>query len=142
MNQLDLLLQNSLAALAGGCAAESSAFPVESLEFGCVAFFKESSWKPYSWHRNAHEHRSSHPGISISDTNNQVAYGSSKLENRDPDTTLFVTHDDCSILGRTTAFLLQYSAPLTVFDVDFRKTAVEKVSASLEKKLKRKLADV
>lgn len=144
MNQLDLLLQNSLADLAAGFDLnDANATDPSQLEFGTVAFFKESSWRPFSWHRNAKDKtRASHPGLSTATNRNQVAFGSSKLEDRDPATTLFVTPAQCTILDRKTAFLLQYSAPLNIYDVDFRKTAIAKISPNLNKELKRKLVGV
>ncbi len=143
MNQLDLLLKNSLAGLAAGYDDSLAEASAESVKFASVAFFRESSWKPCSWYRNAREScRSSHPGLSISKTRNQIAFGSSSLEGRDPHTTLFASPDECSVLGRKTAFLLQYSAPLNVFDVDYSKTAIEDLSPKLKVELERKLASV
>jgi hypothetical protein len=143
MNQLDLLLQNSLASLAAGYDDEPARQRPESLELGCVAFFRESSWKPYAWHRNARQNkRHSHPGLSIASGKDQVAYGSSRIEGREPQTTLLVKPTDCSLLNRPTAFLLQYSAPLNIFDIDFRKTAIAEISSKLKKELNRKLAGV
>jgi len=143
MNQLDLLLKNSLAALTAGYNDSTAEISAESVTFASVAFFRESSWKPCSWYRNAREHgRASHPGLSVSKTRNQIAFGSSSLEGRDPDTTLFVSPKDCSILGRKTAFLLQYSAPLNIYDVDFSRTAIADISPWLKNELERKLAGV
>ncbi len=143
MNQLDLLLKNSLLGLAAGSCDDEAEILSGSVEFGCVAFFRESSWKPSAWHCNAREYsRTSHPGLSISNVSSQVAYGSSRLEERNPATTLIVSPSDCPILDRKTAFLLQYSAPLSIFDIDFRKTAVADLSPRLKKELERKLAGV
>lgn len=142
MNQFDLLLRNSLAALAGETACLTETGNVESLEFGTVAFFKENSWKLCTWHQSSCQKRSSHPGLSIATGCNQIAFGSSKIADRDPKTTLIASSAECSILKRPTAFLLQYSAPLNVFDIDFRKTATAKISQKLELQLQRKLANV
>ncbi|NLF98286.1 MAG: hypothetical protein GX569_16260 [Candidatus Riflebacteria bacterium] len=142
MNQLDLLLQNSLAQLAME-ASTDQAEVTESLSFATAAFFRESCWKSLDWHRAASGHkRTSHPGLSISHRQNQVAFGSSKTDDRDPATTLLVSPADCPILERKTAFLLQYSAPLTIFDVDCRRSATAKISPELEHELKRKLKRV
>jgi len=142
MNQLDLLLHNSLAQLAME-ASSGEAKVSESLSFATAAFFRESCWKSLDWHRKASGHkRTSHPGLSISTRHNQVAFGSSKTSGRNPDTTLIVSPADCSILECTTAFLLQYSAPLTIFDIDFRRSATARISAELEQELNRKLKRV
>jgi hypothetical protein len=142
MNQLDLLLQNSLAQLAMETTT-GEAEVSDSLDFATAAFFRESCWKSFDWHRAASgQKRTSHPGLSISSRNNQVAFGSSKTDGREPATTLIVTPADCSILERRTAFLLQYSAPLTIFDVDYRRSATAKISPELEQELKRKLKRV
>ncbi|HPW59414.1 MAG TPA: hypothetical protein PLK58_12280 [Candidatus Rifleibacterium sp.] len=143
MNQLDLLLKNSLAGLAAGYDDSAAEVSAESVKFASVAFFRESGWKPCSWYRNAREHgRASHPGLSVAKTRNQIAFGSSSLEGRDPQTTLFVSPNECQILGKKTAFLLQYSAPLSVFDVDYSRTSVADISPALKDELERKLAGV
>ncbi len=143
MNQLDLLLRNSLAGLAAGYDDSVAEVSAQSVKFASVAFFRESSWKPCSWYRNAHEYgRTSHPGLSVAKTRNQIAFGSSSLEGRDPQTTLFVSPRDCSILGRKTAFLLQYSAPLNIFDIDYSRTTTADISPELKSELERKLAGV
>jgi hypothetical protein len=143
MNQLDLLLKNSLANLSASYEDSENCPLINSIAFGCAAFFRESSWKPYSWHRDVKEHRrSSHPGLSISRSHNQVAFGSSHVEGRESDKTLLVSPRDCSVLTCKTAFLLQYSAPLNVFDIDFRKTSIADLSKRCQKELERKLAGV
>jgi len=143
MKQLDFLIYNSLSALAGDYAdnAADNNCP-EVIPFGQVAFIKESSWQTALWYRSSStDKRSSHPGLSISSEKNQVAFGSSGLADRDIRKTLFVAPSDCPVLKQKTAFLLQYSAPVNIYAIDFRKSTTANLTDRLIKELQRKLTD-
>ena len=147
MNQIDLLVMNSLAGLAHGfdkpatCSDETVDCSLV-IPFGEVAFFKERAWKPSNWYRRARDvSRQAHPGLSLSSKTRQVAFGTSSLKGKDlsDPANFLVQQHDCKLLSIPTLFLLKYSAPLGVHDVDHSKTFKEAISQQMQKKLQQRL---
>ena len=127
----DALLLASLEALA---LPDSASSPEEvsicyKIPFGNIAFIKEKFWKLGERYKESKEKRCSHPGLSISEDGDLIAFGSSQLENRDPKDKnhFFVDKNDCPILTKRMVFLLNTTIPATVNMIDSRKTSYEKL---------------
>lgn len=145
MNSFDLMLKLSLEQsvsdfLAGDSKADS--VPENLLPLGNVAFFKESAWKNSDFYIKPARFRAAHPGLSLSSSNLKIAFGTSKLDNRDwSDSSLFlVNRNQCKILSRDVVFLLKSVAPLSLFDIDYRLDDSAKLSLDALKELKKRLA--
>jgi len=93
-----------------------------NIPFGHIAFINENFWKNQSFHKKSSEHRTSHPGLSISSSEKKVAFGTSRTDGRSNDKNIFwVSPKECDILNKTAVFLLSCWAPADVYQIDTRK---------------------
>ncbi len=144
MSKFDLLVKQSLENSWQEANIEVRPRVTIGIPFGHVAFIKESSWKTADFFQKAKEHRSSHPGLSISKNPEffRVAFGSSQTHGRNPsDRSLFyVKPEDCQCLKLDTVFLLKSTHPVTIFSIDDKfggsASLSQKKLAELKKKLK------
>ncbi len=120
MNLTDDYLLASLATLANidSCNATFEVVLDYNIPFGNIAFIKEKFWKLGYKYKESKEKRGSHPGLSISEAGDRVAFGSSQLSNRDKKdkNNFFVNQDECEIIKKNMVFLLNTYIP-TSFDM-------------------------
>ena len=140
MNITDDYLLASLATLANidSCNAPLEVVLDYNIPFGNIAFIKEKFWKLGNKYKESREKRGSHPGLSISENGNKIAFGSSQLNNRDrkDKNNFFVNKDECEIINKNMVFLLNTHIP-TAFDmIDKRKTLYSELCPQKMKELK------
>ena len=115
---------------------------VECLEakipFGNIAFIKEKFWKLGAGYKESAVTRKSHPGLSISENGNKIAFGSSQLNNRDRNDKnyFFVNKNECEIISKNMVFLLDTCIPTAFNMIDKRKTLYSELCPKKMKELK------
>lgn len=121
---IDLLLMQELESLASYGHKSIDDLPSSyNIPFGHVAFIHEKVWQNESFYKKAKEKRASHPGLSISSSEQKVAFGTSQTDNRSNSKDHFwVSPKECDILNRTVVFLLSLWAPADIFRIDSRKS--------------------
>ena len=141
---VDRLLLESLETLANiesdDCQANngSNEFLNAKIPFGNIAFIKERFWRLSVKYIEPLEKRTSHPGLSISSNENIVIFGSSQLDNRDPNNKnyFFVNKDECPILTKNMVFIFDTQIPATKNMIDRTKTYYEPLCEEKMKELK------
>ena len=142
----DLLLLKSLEVLANPGSIDcylSDGLLSKKIPFGNIAFIKERFWRQSVNYIEPGEKRASHPGLSISSNEDIVIFGSSQLDNRDPNNKnyFFVNKDQCPILNRNMVFIFDTRIPAITDMIDttkdtFYEPLCEKKMKELEEKMK------
>ena len=149
MNSLDILISLSIEQLgrqytsAAKLRTSKGNSYKTSFDFGQVAFFKELVWSRSSKYRKSKSKRRSHPGLCISKNTSLVSFGSSKTEGREKNDPklFFVNSSDSPILSSRpeTVFLLFYSVPASIWDIDTSKSTVGDLQTKTRKRLRKRI---
>ena len=142
---IDLLLQKSLETLAACDGYISSTASLDNIiPFGCIAFIKENDWENNLLNYIPPKtKRVSHPGLSLSDDTESLAFGSSQLDNRNPmdKNIFFINQEDCEILTKNMVFLLNLRIPGNITMIDHSKTGYKKICEKKLIELEKRLND-